>query len=123
TNHVKQIAPLAAHRGLPSIFGVTENADEGGLMVYSADFVDLERRAATFVDKLIKGAKPGDLPVEQPTKFELVINLKTAKALVLALPPALLRRADRVIDCRRPAHQAVSPDAGLAPCGRSVRRR
>jgi len=98
TNHVKQIAPLAAHRGLPSIFGVSENADEGGLMVYSADFVDLERRAAAFVDKLIKGARPADLPVEQPTKFELVINLKTAKALGLTIPPSLLLRAERVID-------------------------
>jgi ABC-type uncharacterized transport system substrate-binding protein len=98
TNQVRQIAELAVQRRLPSIYGVSENAEAGGLMVYGTDFVDLERRAATFVDKILKGAKPGDLPVEQPTKFELTINLKTAKALGLTIPQSLLLRAGRVID-------------------------
>jgi putative tryptophan/tyrosine transport system substrate-binding protein len=84
-------------RRLPSIYG-TEYAESGGLMSYGANYLDLARRAATFVDKILKGAKPADLPVAQPTKFELVINLRTAKAIGLTISPSLLRRADQVID-------------------------
>ena len=98
TNQVRQIADLAAKRRLPSIYGQREYAEAGGLMVYSSNPFDLERRAATFVDKILKGAKPADLPIEQPSKFELVINLKTAKALALTIPQSLLLRADRVIE-------------------------
>jgi putative ABC transport system substrate-binding protein len=98
TNQVRQIARLAVQRRLPSIYGASEYAGAGGLMVYGANFLDLERRAATFVDKILKGAKPGDLPVEQPSKFELVINLKTAKALRLTIPQSLLQQADQVIE-------------------------
>jgi putative ABC transport system substrate-binding protein len=94
----RQIAELAAKGRLPSITGTRDYPDAGGLMAYGPDQLDLERRAATFVDRILKGAKPGDLPVEQPTKFELVINLKTAKALGLTIPPSLLARADQVID-------------------------
>jgi putative tryptophan/tyrosine transport system substrate-binding protein len=92
-----QIASLAQKNRLPSIFGGRAFADAGGLMAYGSSLAERWRRAATYVDKILKGAKPGDLPVEQPTKFELVINMKTAKALGLTLPPSLLRRADEVI--------------------------
>jgi putative ABC transport system substrate-binding protein len=92
-----QLASLALKNRLPSMFGPREIADVGGLMAYGPNIAEFWRRAATYVDKILKGAKPGDLPVEQPTKFELVINVKTAKALGLTLPPSLLRRADVVI--------------------------
>ena len=94
----KRIADLALRSRLPSMFSNSEHADAGGLMAYAPSSVDPYRRAAVFVDKILKGAKPGDLPVEQPTKFEFVINLKTAKALGLTIPPSLLQRADRVIE-------------------------
>jgi putative ABC transport system substrate-binding protein len=96
-NQRKQLAELAAKKHLPAVYTLREHADAGGLMSYGANPLDLERRAATFVDKILKGAKPADLPVEQPTKFELVINLKTAKALGLTIPQSLLVRADQVI--------------------------
>ena len=97
TNQRRQIAELAAERRLPAVYGNTEHAEAGGLVAYGANFLDLERRAATYVDKILKGAKPADLPVEQSTKFELVINLKTAKTLGLSIPASLLSRADEVI--------------------------
>jgi len=94
----KEIAQLAVRHRLPVIYRDREHVEAGGLMAYGPSIPDLFWRAATYVDKILKGAKPGDLPVEQPTKFDLVINLKTARALGLTIPPALLQRADQVIE-------------------------
>jgi putative ABC transport system substrate-binding protein len=96
-SHVKQIAGFALKNRLPSMYNNREAVDAGGLMYYGTDLVDRYRRVAYFVDRILKGAKPADLPVEQPTKFELVINLKTAKQIGLTIPPNVLARADRVI--------------------------
>ena len=96
-SHQRQIAELAIKNRLPSMFEGSQSVEAGGLMSYSASEADSFRRAAVYVDKILKGAKPADLPVEQPTKFELVINLKTAKALNLTIPQSVLFRADKVI--------------------------
>ena len=93
----KQIADRALTSRIPAIYDRREFVDTGGLMSYGVNISDLDRRAATYVDKILKGAKPADLPVEQPTKFELIINLKAAKQIGLAIPPNVLVRADRVI--------------------------
>jgi putative ABC transport system substrate-binding protein len=93
----KQIADLAIKHRLPSMFEATDTAEAGALMSYSASDAESFRRAAVFVDKILKGAKPADLPVEQPMKFEFIINLKTAKQIGLTIPPNVLVRADKVI--------------------------
>jgi putative ABC transport system substrate-binding protein len=95
--HRRQLAELTVRHQLPAMFHLREYAEAGGLMAYGADAADMYRRAATYVDKILKGAMPADLPVEQPVKFVLVINLKAAKALDLTMPPALLFQADQVI--------------------------
>ena len=96
--HRDRIADLATKRRLPTMHGVRGYVDAGGLISYWAHEADLLRRAASYVDRILKGAKPGDLPIEQPAKFEMVINLKTAKAVGLTIPPSLLLRADHVIE-------------------------
>jgi putative ABC transport system substrate-binding protein len=92
-----RIVELATKNRLPGMYYSTEFVEDGGLMSYATSITDLSRRAAIYVDKILKGAKPGDLPIEQPTKFEFVINLKTAKQIGLTIPPNVLARADRVI--------------------------
>lgn len=96
--HKKRVVDLAARNRLPAMYAQREYVDAGGLMSYAVSLPDLFRRAATYVDKLLKGARPGDLPVEQPTKFELVVNLRSAKALGLTIPPSFLLRADHVLE-------------------------
>ena len=98
TTHRRRLAALAVKSRLPAIYGGREFVDEGGLLCYGAKLSDNFHRAAVYVDKILKGAKPGDLPIERPTTFQLVVNLKTAKALGLTIPPSLLQRADQVIE-------------------------
>jgi putative ABC transport system substrate-binding protein len=88
----------AARNNVPAVYADSENARDGGLLSYSVDQVDAIRRAATYVDRILRGAKPGDLPVQFPTKFEMVVNRKTATALGLAIPPSIMLRADEVIE-------------------------
>jgi putative ABC transport system substrate-binding protein len=97
-NERKRIALFAMAARLPTMFGFRENVEDGGLMSYGVDLRDGWRRTAAFVDKILKGAKPGDLPIEFPTKLRLLINLTAAKALGLEVPPTLLARADEVIE-------------------------
>ena len=95
--HARRVVELVARSKLPALYPHRLYTEVGGLISYNNDLVDIWRRAALFVDKILKGAKPGELPIEQPTKFELVINLKTASALGITVPPSLLLRADQVI--------------------------
>jgi putative ABC transport system substrate-binding protein len=96
--HPQRVVDLAASNRLPAMYHHRYYVERGGLVCYAPDLLELWRAAAVFVDKILKGAKPADLPVEQPTKYELVLNLKTAKALGLTIPPSLLQRADQVIE-------------------------
>ena len=96
-SHRRRLAELAAKSRLPAVYELKDYAEAGGLMVYGPSTLDMFRRAATYVDKILKGAKPADLPVEQPTKFELIINLKTAKQIGMTIPQKVLGRADKVI--------------------------
>jgi putative ABC transport system substrate-binding protein len=98
TRYRKRVVELAMKSGLPAMYGFREFVDAGGLIAYGVNLPDLCRRAAVYVDKIIKGAKPAELPVEQPTRFELIINLKTAKALALTMPPTFVALADEVIE-------------------------
>jgi putative ABC transport system substrate-binding protein len=97
-NELQQIARLAGKHRLAAIYVRGEFAEMGGFLAYGPSFADNYRRAATYVDRILKGARPGDLPVEQPRKFELVINVGTARALGLTIPPALMAQADRLIE-------------------------
>jgi putative ABC transport system substrate-binding protein len=96
--HRAPIISAAARNNVPAVYAVSEFAREGGLLSYGVDGVDLFRRAATYVDRILRGEKPAELPVQLPTKFEMAVNLKTAKALGLAVPPSIMLRADEVIE-------------------------
>jgi putative ABC transport system substrate-binding protein len=95
--HTVRLAELTLKYRLPTMFTIRDNVEAGGLMSYSPDLLDLTRRGATYIDKILKGAKPADLPVEQPTKFEFVVNLRAAKQIGVTIPPNVLVRADKVI--------------------------
>ena len=96
-SHRNQVVELAVKSRFPAIYPYLEYVEAGGLMAYGVNFAELSRRAATYVDKILKGAKPADLPVEQPIKFDFIVNLKAAKQIGLTIPPSVLARADRVI--------------------------
>jgi putative ABC transport system substrate-binding protein len=96
--HRAPIISAAARNNVPAVYSASELARDGGLLSYGADVTDINRRAATYVDRILRGAKPGDLPVQFPTKFEMIVNLKTAKALGLTVPQSILLRADEVIE-------------------------
>jgi putative ABC transport system substrate-binding protein len=96
--HRRRLAELEVKYRLPTLHGLPEHADAGSLMAYGPDLADLFKRAAVYVERILKGAKPADLPVEQPTKFDLIVNAKTARTLGVTIPPSLLLRADRVIE-------------------------
>ena len=96
--HARELSRLALKNRLPAVFYLKDFTDDGGLMSYAPSYTDSFRRAAAYVDKILKGAKPGDLPIEQPTKFELVINHRTMRALGLTIPQSLLLRADQIIE-------------------------
>jgi len=96
--HAQRLASLALKSRLPAVFYLKDFAEQGGFISYAPSYTDLFRRAAVYVDKILKGAKPGDLPVEQPQKFELIVNAKTGRALGLTIPTSLRVRADRVIE-------------------------
>ena len=98
TVHRAPIISVAARNNVPAVYTQSYFARDGGLLSYGPDGVDIFRRAATYVDRILRGAKPGDLPVQFPTKFEMAVNLKTAKALGLAVPPSIMLRADEVIE-------------------------
>jgi len=98
TVHRAPIISAAARNNVPAVYYLSTYARDGGLLSYGTDPVDTFRRAASYVDRILRGAKPGDLPVQFPTKFEMVLNLKTAKALGLAIPPSIMLRADEVIE-------------------------
>ena len=97
-NYRRDVVALVNQTRLPAIYPEREYADDGGLLAYGANVPDNFRRAASYVDRILKGAKPGDLPIQQPVKFDFVVNLKTAKELGLAIPPSVLARADEVIE-------------------------
>ena len=96
--HRAPIISAAARNNVPAVYGLSRFVRDGGLLSYGTDGPDIFRRAASYVDRILRGAKPSDLPVQQPTKYEMIINLKTAKALGLAVPPSILLRADEVIE-------------------------
>jgi putative ABC transport system substrate-binding protein len=98
SDNASRLIQLTLKHRLPAMFGYKENVQAGGLMSYAVDVLDLYRRSAVYIDKILKGTKPADLPVEQASKYELAINLKTAKALGITLPPTVLARADEVIE-------------------------
>jgi putative ABC transport system substrate-binding protein len=106
----------AARNNVPAVYALSDFVRDGGLLSYGADQVDIWRRAASYVDRILRGAKPGDLPVQFPTKFEMAVNLQTAKALGLAVPPSILLRADEVIEYDLPLGSVCACRAHRSNC-------